>query len=308
MNKMIIGAMIVSNKKEPFLAACLESLNEAVDLLVLNDNSSDKNNSNLEIIKKSKLFNQNKVKMLFNPFNGFADARNKCLEYIHSLDRLENSWILKIDADEVHAPALKIIAREILPNLPETVGVVDSYFFHFMQSFDYLYSIDRRHDLLVKYTPNLCWEGKVHEKLLGQQGKRIALPYAFYHYGYVNSKDDILEKWKLYSSCGDNSFPDINKFDKKTFLHWEGRHCVPFNGGHPAYAMNLINKMKLERSAEFDNYRAIINKHCKENKWLKAQNFFRHLNYKFRLYSRMVETSIKFPRLIPNIWSLLKQD
>lgn len=305
-NKMIIGAMIVSNKKEPFLAACIESLSSAVDLLVINDNSSDKANPNLEVIKKSALFNQNKVKMLFNPFNGFADARNKCIEYIHAALGGENSWILKIDADEVHTPALKTITKEILPNLPGDTGVVDSYFFHFMQSFDYLYSIDRRHDLLVRYTPELRWEGKVHEKLLGQKCKRIALPYAFYHYGYVNSKDDIMEKWKLYSRCGDNSFPDLDKFDKKTFLHWEGRYCVLFNGCHPAYARDLINKMKLEKAAEFNNYRAIINEHGKENKWLKTQNFFRHLNYRFRLYSRMVETSIKFPRLIPDIWSLLK--
>lgn len=303
---MIIGAMIISNKKEPFLEACLESLNEAVDLLVINDNSADKANPNIESIKKSKMFNQNKVKILFNSFNGFDDARNKCLEYIHSLGRREGSWMLKIDADEVHTPALKIIAKEILPNLPETMGVADSYFFHFMQSFDYLYSIDRRHDFFVRYTPSLHWEGAVHEKLLGQQGKRIALPYAFYHYGYVNSKDDILEKWKLYSRCGDNSFPDLDKFDRSVFLNWEGRYCVKFKGKHPIFANDLICEMKKVRAGEFNNYGAVIDEHGKTNKWLKTQNFFRHLNYRFRLYSRMVESSVKFPRLIPEIWKLLR--
>lgn len=306
---MIIATMIISDRNEPFLQSCLESVNGSVDLVIINDNSQNsEKNPNMDIIKKSKLFASGKVKLLFNKFQGFADARNKYLEYIKTLSLSDDSWLIKLDSDEVHSHILKIITREILPALPSSIGVVDTYFFHFMQSFDYIYSIDRRHDLFVRYNKDLLWKGDVHEKLTGQKGARIALPYLFYHYGYVNPKDDILERWKLYARCGDNTYEDLNKIEKNTFLNEEGKSCAKFTFPHPVSMKKIIEDMKKDRKEEFENYNTVINNYLKNDKKLKIQNFFRFFNYWFRVYSRLIQLNIRFiynPKMVLNFFKLL---
>ncbi|MFH1454687.1 MAG: glycosyltransferase [Armatimonadota bacterium] len=304
---MIIATMIISNRNEPFLKACLDSLNDAVDLVVINDNSSDKDNPNLDIVKGSQFYKEDKVKLLFHPFKGFDDARNKYLEYIHSLKPDKNTWVIKIDSDEVHPVCLKTVTRDILPALPEKVGVVDSYFYHFMQSFDYIFSIDRRHDLFVRYTPSLKWTGSVHEKLTGQSGSRIVLPYLFYHYGYVTLKDEVLEKWKLYAQCGDATYSELDKVEKDSFLNWEGRYCVRFKESHPVYMQSLIEELKETRKQEFDNYSDVIENHIASNKSLGIKNHLRHLNYRFRVYSRFMQLSIRVPGLAAKFYKLLRK-
>lgn len=305
-NSKIIATMIISNRTEPFLSACLECLSDCVDLVVINDNSSDKKNPNLETIKKSRLFAENKIKLLFNEFKGFGDARNKYLDYLKEIKVDSNSWVIKLDSDEVHPESLSVITRQILPNLPKSIGVVDTYFFHFMQSFDHVYSIDRRHDLFVRYNPDLYWDGAVHEKLRGQKGKRIIVPYLFYHYGYVNLKDDILQRWKLYAKCGDNAHEDLDSIEKDTFLNWEGTHCIKFSGEHPSSMKTIINQMRKTRGEEFENYDVMINKHLEKNKLLNLKNFFRFVNYRIRLYSRFMQCVISFPGIVPSFLKLLK--
>jgi len=302
----IIATMIISNRTEPFLSACLECLNGCVDLVIINDNSSDKKNPNIETVKKSKLFAGGKVKLLFNEFKGFGDARNKYLDYLKEINVDSNSWLIKLDSDEVHPDSLRVVTRDILPNLPKSVGIVDTYYFHFMQSFDYVYSIDRRHDLFVRYNPCLYWEGAVHEKLRGQKGKRIIVPYLFYHYGYVNLKDDILQRWKLYARCGDNTHEDLDLIEKDTFLNWEGTHCIKFNEEHPHSMKTIINQMRKTRSEEFENYDIMINNHLKKNKMLNLKNFFRFINYRLRLYSRFMQCVIGFPGMWPSFLKLMK--
>lgn len=306
---MIIGTMIIGNRVEPFLGACLESVKDAVDLVVINDNSSDKNNPNIEIIKNSALYKQGKIKLLFYPFNGFGDARSKYLDYINELNCGADSWILKLDSDEVHPSSIKTVTRDILPRLPKTIGMADSYFFQFMQSFDRIYSIDRRHDLFVRYNADLKWEGAVHEKLAGQKGKRIALPYIFYHYGYVNLKEDILDRWKLYAACGDASYPDLDKVEKESFLSWEGRFCVKFKGRHPSSMNGLIKRMKKERKEEFKAYDIVINEHFEKNKSLKIRNFLKIINCRFRVYFRALQLFTRFiykPALAGKFFNLMR--
>lgn len=306
---MIIATMIISNRTEPFLSVCLESLDDCVDLVVMNDNSSDLKNPNLDVVKKSKLFAEGKIKLLFNEFKGFGDARNKYLDYLKEIKADKNSWLIKIDSDEVHPASLKAVTRQILPNLPASIGVVDSYFFHFMQSFDYIYGIDRRHDLFARYNPDLYWEGAVHEKLCGQKGSRIILPYLFYHYGYVNLKDDILQRWKFYAKCGDNTHKDLDSVEKDTFLNWEGRYCVKFRGKHPKPMENMVKKIKKDRKEEFENYDKVINNHIRKNKTLAIKNFSRFVNYRVRIYSRLIQCVMRFiykPHMAAGFFKLLK--
>ena len=52
---MVIAVVIVSDREEPFLPACLESVADAVDLVALNDNGSAEENPNMEAVISSRL-------------------------------------------------------------------------------------------------------------------------------------------------------------------------------------------------------------------------------------------------------------
>ncbi len=42
--------------------------------------------------------------------------------------------------------------------------------------------------MFFRFHPGLRWEGAVHERLTGLDGKRIALPYIYAHYGHTLSR------------------------------------------------------------------------------------------------------------------------
>ncbi|MBI2251430.1 MAG: hypothetical protein HYU63_01500, partial [Armatimonadetes bacterium] len=233
----VVASTIISKREEFFLDCVLESVKEAVDLIIINDNSDDKENPNLKIIKNSNLYKQDKVKILFNKFNGFDEARNQILDFIKSLN-FKDLWILKLDCDEAHTHELKKITRNILPKLPFYVGGIDCYYYHFIQSFDYYYSIDRRHNFLVRFNSELFWEGRVHEKLKNVQGKILVTPYLFFHYGAVIPRSEVLEKWKLYAYLGDKTFGNLD--DSSYILNYEARFCLKFNKVHPQIMQGKI--------------------------------------------------------------------
>lgn len=97
----VVALTIMGESSQPFLGACLESIKDCVDLVVLNDNSSGKALENLKAVKKSALYRENKIEVLTSEFTGFAKARNLCLDYIGKLNfDLKKLWILKLDTDE----------------------------------------------------------------------------------------------------------------------------------------------------------------------------------------------------------------
>ncbi|MBM3463391.1 MAG: glycosyltransferase, partial [Armatimonadetes bacterium] len=135
-SNFVVGLMLMGAREEPYLGAVLESLRDAVDVLVVNDNSGQEKSSNRRTLEESALFRKEQVEIVEAPFDGFANARNRCLENIRQRYS-DKAWILVVDCDEVHGAQLPHLTREVAPALPTRVGVVDGYFVQFMQSFDY---------------------------------------------------------------------------------------------------------------------------------------------------------------------------
>ncbi len=186
MNTCIAAVMIVGGREEPFLAPCLESIARAVDLLVINDNSQDPSSVNRGILKESSLYREGKVHVIPSGFKGFGYCRTLCLDYLRENFR-EGMWVLYIDSDEVHSPAVISITRGILPCLSRQIGIVDGYFYNFYQSPRWYISLDRRHNLFFRFNKDVRWEGEVHEKPVNLQGRREAIPYRYFHYGYLKT-------------------------------------------------------------------------------------------------------------------------
>ena len=270
------------------LAACLESVKDCLDLAVINDNSNGKAEANLEAVKNSALYKAGKIKLLTSEFTGFAGARNLCLDYIKSLDNPEAAWILKLDADEVHTPALTPILRELLPQLPPELKNLDAYWLLFVQSFEHFARLERRHNWIFRFNPDLKWEGGVHEKILGISGETLALPYVFFHYGYVGKTSEILAKWQLYQRLGDPNFSGLDKVDDKTIVDKDSKQQIPLKISHPQAAREEIARLKTEQAAAYERFQDLIRREAK-NLSAKLNRGLAGLNYKQLLFFRGVQ-------------------
>src|ERR1035437_6486734 len=85
----MISVIILSKNEEKNILDCLETVNWADEIIIVDDNSIDRT---IEITKNQKLKN---LKILTRSLNGdFAKQRNYALSYA------QNEWVLFIDADE----------------------------------------------------------------------------------------------------------------------------------------------------------------------------------------------------------------
>ena len=69
----------------------------------------------------------------------------------HEPDR----WVIFVDCDEVHYPSLARVTRDLLPGLPEDIGIVDGYCYQIYLSPRLLLSLDRRHNLMFRFRPEI---------------------------------------------------------------------------------------------------------------------------------------------------------
>ncbi|MBV8489693.1 MAG: hypothetical protein JO199_04110, partial [Candidatus Eremiobacteraeota bacterium] len=176
----IAAHLILGPREEPFLAALLESLAPFATSLVVNDNAPDPS-PHANALGQSVFAERGRAFVDRTPFEGFASARNVCLR-LHA-ERCSERWVAFVDADEVHGQPAARIARN-LQHVPATCDRVDAYTWHFFGSFDYYTSIERRM-MFFKFGPQLRWEGTVHERLVGLDGRCIVLPYVYGHYGHT---------------------------------------------------------------------------------------------------------------------------
>ena len=289
----IIAILLMGQRPEPYLAAVLTSLEAAVDLLVVNDNGGAPDSINRRVLEGSELYRRGQVRIVEAPFEGFSKARNLCLEHIRSeglCDADAHTWLMMVDCDEVHGKDLSRLTRVVLPSLPQGVGVVDGYFVQFMQSFDYFISLDRRHNLLVRFNDNVRWIHDVHEQVQGLEGRRLCLPYVYYHYGYVMSNQQILEKWQLYQKLGDPSYTpeELQGVETARMFEHEISRCIRFTWAHPP-ALRVMRE-ELARvpdpASEFFNHQAAA----------RLSQFVPHLtaslrraNYRLRVVWRAIQ-------------------
>jgi len=254
----IFAVMLMGAKEEPFLAACLESLHDAVDRIALNDNSGQEQHANLSVVHQSRLYQEGRIDLIPSSFIGFGPCRELCLKKIREYAGLED-WIIFVDCDEVHRPELSTITRSILPYLPAKIGIVDGYYYQFFQFPGYITSLDHRHNLMFRFHPDIHWEGNVHEHVLNLTGIRLVLPYRYFHYGFLKSHRDILDKWTLYGSLGDQ-VSGSQTADPKIELSNNAKAAVGFLGNHPAVAEPHLQRISAENAAEYRWFQDEVNR------------------------------------------------
>ena len=278
----VAAIMLVGASPEPFLSMSLECLTDAVDCLVINDNSGLGSHPNLEEIYRSKLYQAGKIQLIFSEFLGFGACRNLCMDRLRELHLTEDWWVMIVDSDEVH-PAEKItpITRTLLPELGPEIGIVDGYFYDFFQSPFYYQAFNHRHNMLFRFRDNVHWLQAVHEQLVNLSGKRLVLPYCFFHYGYMKGIETIQEKWRFYGRLGDDiSGSQAEQMDAT--VSYVAKHCWRYYGLHPR---------------EFNQYwqglHTNINKHIENSSFVKmtasqsllsARSTAKHYQIKIKMF------------------------
>lgn len=281
----VAAHLILGPREEPFLSAMLTSIEGAATLLIVNDNAGDPS-PHTATLAGSAFGRENRLVVDRTPFSGFADARNVCMR-IHA-ERDAGDWIAFIDADEVHGTAVQRVAKN-LDRVPQAYDFIDGYTWHFFQSFEYYTSIERRM-MFFRYKPGIRWEGAVHEHLLGLDGKRIALPYVYAHYGHTLQPRRHAEKGRHYSSLGAPggvlSEDQLDDFDVAQYFAPEYPRLLEFRALHPPAARATIEALAPQLREYHDLTARIVRA---QSARVKTRNVVRQANYELRWRGRRLD-------------------
>ena len=236
----ITAVMLMGAKREPFLGACLASIRDAVDHLIVNDNSGLAEHPNLSIMQESELYRSGRVTIVPSAFLGFGPCRDLCLDEMRKTDE-PGRWIIFVDCDEVHIPSIRQVTQGLLPKLPERIGIVEGYFQQIFQSPDCIQTLDHRHNLMFRFRPEIHWVGQVHEKLEGLTGRRLVIPYRYFHYGYLEPPKVVAEKWRFYGSLGDQQSGRQSEIPVE-YMQKELVRLHAFYGRHPEASLPAIRE------------------------------------------------------------------
>ncbi len=289
-----IAHLIVGSRDEPFLAAMLESVSGAVDALVVNDNS-DGISPHDETLRASWFGRTDRLFVDRAPFTDFSAARNRCLDLHAQIGGAP--WAAFVDADEVHGEAFGRIARN-LDAVPAEFDFVDGYTWHFFQSFDLYTAIERRM-AFFRVRPGVRWEGAVHEQLRGLDGRRLALPYVYAHYGHVLPPRRHAEKGRQYAGLGQigEVVPEekLDAIDPAVYFRNIWPVVLRFTARHPPAAQTAIAGLRREYARQQD--RAAELARAAQPPLIRARNLALKLNYEQRWRSRCIN---------PLAWRLLR--
>jgi hypothetical protein len=246
----IVAHVIVGPRQEPYLAAMLDAIADVASLAIINDNSGVTPGPNDVTLHASALASSGRLRVVRTTFSGFADARNACIESTPT--EYAAGWALFVDADEIHGGELARIAA-LLPGLPRSVDAVDGYSRHFVGSFGWWLSLERRL-CFFRLASGRRWSGRIHERL-EPIGPRVALPAIWAHYGHVVTPRMEWEKSRLYGSLGQPGFtPTDAQLETVDAAAAWGRmrgDVMRFKGEHPSAARATIDVLSREWAATF---------------------------------------------------------
>jgi hypothetical protein len=279
----IAAHLIVGSHDEPFLPALLASLEDVADVLLVNDNSGDADGPNARRLRASAFGTGGRLVVDAAPFVDFADARNRVLA-LHRT-HVGAGWAAFVDADEVHHPTIRTIASN-LAAVPDGVATVDGYTRHFVQSFRWYSSIERRMTLF-RVTPELRWEGAVHERLRGIAGRSLAIPYVYEHYGWVLPPRRLAAKGRQYAGLGQNGATideHVEEIDTDELLKFFWPKALRFHGAHPPAVGAVRADLERTYAPEFARAGAAVRRF--QPLPIRARNVARRLNFEFRWRAR----------------------
>lgn len=167
--------MIVKNEEE-HLPRCLESVQGAVDQIVVVDTGSTDRTPDIAREYGAELY--------FHPWkNSFSEARNNSIRYA------TGDWIIYLDADEELYEEDKVILREAAENTDASVISI--------QIFNPLSKVMEGYLRFPRMWRNFLgfrFEGIVHNQLI-YDGKTCLSEIRIRHYGYGLSRDKMLKKF-----------------------------------------------------------------------------------------------------------------
>ncbi len=283
----VAAHLILGPRDEPFLGTLLDSLVGAVDRLIVNDNAPGPS-PHADTLNASWFGRNGQVAVDRTPFTDFSVARNACLRVHAELEA--GTWVAFVDADEVHGATIRNVARR-LSLVPSSYDFVDGYTWHFFASFDLYTSIERRM-AFFRFKPDLRWHGRVHEQLVGHDGKRLALPYVYAHYGHVLSARRHAEKGRQYSSLGQAGAivarEELDSIDVADYFRTIWPTLLPFRGTHPQAAARAIALLRERYRA--DQLRALeLVREAQRSPWIRARNALLAANYEQRWRARALD-------------------
>jgi hypothetical protein len=283
----VAAHLIVGRHEEVFLTALLRSLEGVAACVVVNDNSELPDGPNARALEASTFGRTGRLIVDRAPFVDFADARNRVLR-LHR-ERGLGEWAAFVDADEVHRPVAATIARH-LPHLPPDVAIVDGYTRHYFQSFRLYTSIERRMSFF-RVTPQLTWTGRVHERLSGVDGRHLAIPYVYDHYGAMFPMRRQAAKGRQYSSLGQAgptvAEADVGRVREIDYFGALWPLALRYHGDHPAAVQELraaLERTEHERYAWSERTAAQF-----QPPQVRLANLVRRANFEYRWRGRALD-------------------
>lgn len=197
---MSITAVILTKNEERNIEECIKGLSWCNEILVIDDNSTDRTVG---------LAQKMKVTVLERSLNGnFSSQRNFALE------KAKGDWVLFVDADERVSPSL---AYEIQGKIAENVESIQGYF---IKRSDTMWGKELKHGetgqiqfLRLGKKDAGSWIGRVHE-IWEIQGKTARLKNSLSHLPHPNLTE-FLGEINFYTTLRAQEL-----FDKNTKALW----------------------------------------------------------------------------------------
>jgi len=283
---MIAAHLIVGEREEPILPALLKSLEPFTDVLLVNDNARTDDGVNAEVLARSTFALEGRMHVDRSPFVDFADARNRVLA-LHRA-HAPTAWAAFVDADDVHRPLATTIARN-LDRVPAGVNRIDAYTRHYIQSFAWYTSIERRL-CFFRVTPESVWINPVHERLT-QGGGAIAIPYVYDHYGWVLPLERQAEKGRQYASLGQAgtiySADAAKTLDPDDYFGSFWPRALRYRGSHAAATDEVRRRLGTRDAAQYAHADAAIAR--VQSLRTRLTNIARNFNFSYRWRGRMLD-------------------
>ena len=207
-------------------------------------------------------------------------------------ERDAGDWVAFVDADEVHGHGRRTIARH-LASSPPAYDFVDGYTWHFFQSFDYYTSIERRM-MFFRYRPAFGGRGPCTSTCSGLDGKRIALPYMYAHYGHTLAPRRHAEKGRHYSSLGAPGNvlreDELDSFDVVRYFKPVYPKLLRFAGTHPPAAGATLDCLRASLRSDHDLTARVA---ASQPASVKLRNVLRKLDYELRWRARTLDPSAR---------------
>jgi glycosyltransferase involved in cell wall biosynthesis len=188
-SRQTLSVVIITHNEAHRLAACLDSVRFADEIVVVDSESTD-NTVNIAKQYTARVFNQ--------PWQGFG--RQKQI----ALNHATGDWVLSLDADEILSPELQNNIQALLR--APLRGLCAGYKLRCITYFcgKPIYYGDWKGETKLRLFQRLkgrFTDDVVHEKLVLTEGKTEQLAGILYHASYPDLKT-TLEKIQLYSSLG----------------------------------------------------------------------------------------------------------